>query len=158
MQQINHWPDITELALPETLDQDLYHRLLEPFDSIGEAIHPHHFGTHRQHWTKRSMESNRVHADASRIHRAAEAGLSVNGSHSEWLRKWNISGGSTRVITQSVHTTTRPVSASLLIRMKRSHKTKSVWVIYYFCITRLNCITRLFGCVCWNSPSLRIKN
>ena len=33
MQYINHWPDITELALPESLAQDLQRRLLEPFDS-----------------------------------------------------------------------------------------------------------------------------
>lgn len=37
MQYINNWPDITELALPETVSQDLQHQLLEPFDSIGEA-------------------------------------------------------------------------------------------------------------------------
>ena len=37
MQYINHWPDITELALPESVTQDLQHRLLEPFDSKGEA-------------------------------------------------------------------------------------------------------------------------
>ena len=33
MQCINHWPDKTELSLPEPLSQDLYYRLLEPFDS-----------------------------------------------------------------------------------------------------------------------------
>ena len=33
MQYINHWPDISELALPETLAQDLHRQLLEPFDS-----------------------------------------------------------------------------------------------------------------------------
>ena len=37
MQYITHWPDKTELALPETLAQDLQRRLLEPFDSEGEA-------------------------------------------------------------------------------------------------------------------------
>ena len=37
MQYINHWPDITELALPEEVSQDLYKQLLEPFDSRGEA-------------------------------------------------------------------------------------------------------------------------
>ena len=37
MQHINHWPDITELALPETVAQDLRHRLLEPFDSEASA-------------------------------------------------------------------------------------------------------------------------
>ena len=33
MQYINHWPDISKLALPKTVAQDLQHRLLEPFDS-----------------------------------------------------------------------------------------------------------------------------
>ena len=33
MQYINHWPDKTKLALPETVARDLQHRLLEPFDS-----------------------------------------------------------------------------------------------------------------------------
>ena len=37
MQYINHWPDIAELALPETVAQDLFGQLLEPFDSIEEA-------------------------------------------------------------------------------------------------------------------------
>ena len=37
MQYINHWPDISELALPETLAQDLFGQLLQPFDSAGEA-------------------------------------------------------------------------------------------------------------------------
>ena len=37
MQYITHWPDITELALSETLAQDLQHRLLEPFDSESSA-------------------------------------------------------------------------------------------------------------------------
>ena len=37
MQYINHWPDKTELALPEAISQDLYGELLEPFDSVGEA-------------------------------------------------------------------------------------------------------------------------
>ena len=30
MQQINHWPDMAELLLPEPVTQDLRHRLLEP--------------------------------------------------------------------------------------------------------------------------------
>ena len=37
MQQINHWPDKAELALPEAVSQDLHKQLLEPFDSEGEA-------------------------------------------------------------------------------------------------------------------------
>ena len=37
MQYINHWPDMSELALLETVAQDLQHRLLEPFDSEDEA-------------------------------------------------------------------------------------------------------------------------
>ena len=37
MQYINHWPDITELALPETVAQDLQQRLLEPFDSAAST-------------------------------------------------------------------------------------------------------------------------
>ena len=37
MQYINHWPDNTELALPKAVSQDLHRRLLEPFDSVGEA-------------------------------------------------------------------------------------------------------------------------
>ncbi len=37
MQHITHWPDITEMALPESVSQDLHQRLLEPFDSTGEA-------------------------------------------------------------------------------------------------------------------------
>ena len=37
MQYINHWPDIKELALPETLAQDLQHLLLQPFDSEASA-------------------------------------------------------------------------------------------------------------------------
>ena len=32
MQYINHWPDMSELALPEAVSQDLQHRLLEPFE------------------------------------------------------------------------------------------------------------------------------
>lgn len=32
MQIIKHWPDITKLALPKIAAQDLYHRLLEPFE------------------------------------------------------------------------------------------------------------------------------
>ena len=34
---INHWPDTAELGLPETVAQDLQHRLLEPFDSEASA-------------------------------------------------------------------------------------------------------------------------
>ena len=37
MQYINHWPDITKLSLPETVAQDLHHRLLEPFDDEAAA-------------------------------------------------------------------------------------------------------------------------
>ena len=37
MQQINHWPDMAELSLPEAVSQDLHKQLLEPFDSVGEA-------------------------------------------------------------------------------------------------------------------------
>ena len=37
MQYINHWPDITEMALPDPVAQDLYRRLLEPFNSVSEA-------------------------------------------------------------------------------------------------------------------------
>lgn len=37
MQYINHWPDKTELALSESVSQDLQQQLLEPFDSEGEA-------------------------------------------------------------------------------------------------------------------------
>ena len=37
MQYINHWPDEAELALPETVSQDLYKQLLQPFDSEGEV-------------------------------------------------------------------------------------------------------------------------
>ncbi len=37
MQYINHWPDITKLTLPETISQDLYRQLLEPFDSEASA-------------------------------------------------------------------------------------------------------------------------
>ena len=37
MQYINHWPDTTELALPENVTQDLHRRLLEPFDSVAPA-------------------------------------------------------------------------------------------------------------------------
>jgi len=33
MQHINHWPDLTELSLPETVARDLFGQLLEPFDS-----------------------------------------------------------------------------------------------------------------------------
>lgn len=37
MQYINHWPDIKELALPETVSQDLHGQLLQPFDSEASA-------------------------------------------------------------------------------------------------------------------------
>ena len=37
MQYINHWPDMAKLNIPEAVSQDLQHRLLEPFDSAGEA-------------------------------------------------------------------------------------------------------------------------
>ena len=37
MQYINHWPDKAEPALPETLAQDLYGRLLEPFEDEASA-------------------------------------------------------------------------------------------------------------------------
>ena len=33
MQYINHWPDISKLALPKTVARDLQQQLLEPFDS-----------------------------------------------------------------------------------------------------------------------------
>ena len=37
MQQINHWPDMAELTLPEPVTKDLQHQLLEPFDSEASA-------------------------------------------------------------------------------------------------------------------------
>jgi len=37
MQHINHWPDITKLALPKTVAQDLYRQLLEPFENESAA-------------------------------------------------------------------------------------------------------------------------
>ena len=37
MQQINHWPDKTELSLPEAVSRDLFEQLLEPFDSEASA-------------------------------------------------------------------------------------------------------------------------
>ena len=37
MQYINHWPDISKLALPKTVAQDLQQQLLEPFDSEASA-------------------------------------------------------------------------------------------------------------------------
>ena len=37
MQQINHWPEMTKLNLPETVAQDLQRRLLEPFDDESAA-------------------------------------------------------------------------------------------------------------------------
>ena len=37
MQYINHWPELTKLALPEPVAQDFYRQLLEPFDSEEEA-------------------------------------------------------------------------------------------------------------------------
>ena len=33
MQTITHWPDLTKLALPEPVAQNLYQQLLEPFDT-----------------------------------------------------------------------------------------------------------------------------
>ena len=37
MQYINHWPDIAEMTLPETVAQDLYRQLLQPFDTESAA-------------------------------------------------------------------------------------------------------------------------
>ena len=38
MHTINHWPDITELALlPDIVAQDLYEKLTEPFDNESMA-------------------------------------------------------------------------------------------------------------------------
>ena len=37
MQYITHWPDMAELELPDTVSQDLQHRLLEPFDDEDAA-------------------------------------------------------------------------------------------------------------------------
>ena len=37
MQQINHWPDMVELSLPEAVSRDLHKQLLEPFDSEKSA-------------------------------------------------------------------------------------------------------------------------
>lgn len=37
MQYINDWPDMAEMALPESVAQDLLHHLLQPFDSEQEA-------------------------------------------------------------------------------------------------------------------------
>lgn len=37
MQTINHWPDLTKLALPEPVAQNLYQQLLEPFDTESSA-------------------------------------------------------------------------------------------------------------------------
>ena len=37
MQYINHWPDTAEPTLPKSVAQDLYGRLLEPFDSVASA-------------------------------------------------------------------------------------------------------------------------
>ena len=37
MQYINHWPDMAKLNIPKAVSHDLQHRLLEPFDSEGEA-------------------------------------------------------------------------------------------------------------------------
>ena len=37
MQQINHWPDLAEITLPEEVSQDLFLRLIEPFDSESAA-------------------------------------------------------------------------------------------------------------------------
>jgi hypothetical protein len=38
MQQINHLPDMAELRLPETVSQDLYRQLLEPFENKASAM------------------------------------------------------------------------------------------------------------------------
>ena len=38
MQQIDHWPDQTELPLPEPASRDLSLQLLKPFNSKEEAI------------------------------------------------------------------------------------------------------------------------
>ncbi len=37
MQQIDHWPDMAELSLPEAVSRDLFEQLLEPFDSEASA-------------------------------------------------------------------------------------------------------------------------
>ena len=37
MQYIDHWPDITELALPKSVAKELYRQLLEPFADETEA-------------------------------------------------------------------------------------------------------------------------
>ena len=37
MQYIHHWPDKTKLALPETVAEDLYRQLLEPFEDESSA-------------------------------------------------------------------------------------------------------------------------
>ena len=37
MQQINHWPDTSELTLPEAVSGDLQQQLILPFDSEDEA-------------------------------------------------------------------------------------------------------------------------
>ena len=37
MQHINHWPDMAQLTLPESVAQDLHQQLLLPFDSEDEA-------------------------------------------------------------------------------------------------------------------------
>ena len=38
MQQIDHWPDMAELELPEEVSQDIHLHLLEPFESEQDAI------------------------------------------------------------------------------------------------------------------------
>ena len=38
MQYINHWPDMAKLILPKAVSQDLFMKLLEPFNSEREAI------------------------------------------------------------------------------------------------------------------------
>ena len=37
MQQINHWPDVAEMTLPESVAQDLHRQLLDPFNNEGES-------------------------------------------------------------------------------------------------------------------------
>ena len=70
MQQINHWPDMAELSLPDTVSRDLHRRLLEPFDSEGEAkafwketrttliiLEPHqHDTTSREFWREAASD------------------------------------------------------------------------------------------------------
>lgn len=37
MQYINNWPDTAELSLPETVSQDIFRQLREPFENEIEA-------------------------------------------------------------------------------------------------------------------------